>query len=83
MDLFHAQPLFIGTYEKATDFPLGFDSYIPTQLKLSAIPAKGTNKAEGVVIKPFKVVLMMEAAKGPNVRAILKRKIPEFSEDKR
>lgn len=40
-----AEPLFIGTYEKCLEYPLGFNSTIP---KLLGLPEVKNNKAEGV-----------------------------------
>jgi Rnl2 family RNA ligase len=70
-----AEPLFVGKYEKALDYPVRFDSTIPARFNLLPLPS-GTNAAEGIVIKPWR-----EA--GLSVRPVLKRKIPEFAEDKR
>jgi Rnl2 family RNA ligase len=74
-----AAPLFIGGYQEALAYPLGFDSTIPARLGLPPLP--GANKAEGVVIKPLKT-LLVETKKGA-IRPVLKKKIPEFAEDKR
>lgn len=79
VNLFHAEPLFIGKYEETLDFKLGFNSYVPT--KLGFPPLIEENKAEGVVIKPMHEI-MVKTTKGLSVRAIVKKKIEEFSEDK-
>ena len=79
VDLFHAEPLFIGRYEEALDFKLGFNSYLP--IKLGLPPLTEPNKAEGIVIKPMREI-MVKTTKGATVRAIVKKKIEEFSEDK-
>jgi Rnl2 family RNA ligase len=79
VNLFHAEPLFIGKYEDALDFKLGFNSYVPTRLGFP--PLVEANKAEGIVIKPMHEI-MVKTSKGSLVRAIVKKKIEEFSEDK-
>ncbi|CAF2475308.1 unnamed protein product [Rotaria sp. Silwood2] len=79
VNLFHAEPLFIGKYEEALDFKLGFNSYIPTKLGLP--PLHEANKAEGIVIKPMHEI-MIKTNKGSLIRAVVKKKIEEFSEDK-
>ena len=78
-NLFHAEPLFVGKYEDALDYPLGFHSHVPTKLGLP--PLADDNKAEGIVIKPMRELLVRTGKGGP-VRAIVKRKIEEFAEDK-
>lgn len=74
--LFAAKPLFVGTYEQAMEQPIRFDSTLPRLLGLPSLPA-GSNLAEGVVIKPYQEVA------GLAIRPIVKRKIPEFAEDRR
>jgi Rnl2 family RNA ligase len=76
--LFHARPLFRGSYEDAIAFPIGFESHIPALLGLPPIAG---NKAEGVVIKPVRPVVVPRRA--GSIRPVIKRKIPEFSEDAR
>lgn len=78
--LLRAQSLRTDTYEKATAYPLGFDSTIPALLGLPPLPA-GSNKAEGVVIKPLREILVVGAS-GP-LRPVVKQKLPEFAEDRR
>jgi Rnl2 family RNA ligase len=78
-NLFHAEPLFIGKYEEAMDFQLGFNSSIPSKFGLPTL-VEG-NKAEGIVIKPMHEI-QVRTTKGSLVRAILKNKIREFSEEK-
>ncbi|CAF2097524.1 unnamed protein product [Rotaria magnacalcarata] len=78
-NLFYAEPLFIGKYEEALDFKLGFNSVIPNRLGLP--PLNEENKAEGIVIKPMHEI-MIKTNKGSVARAIVKKKIEEFSEDK-
>lgn len=74
-----AEPLFIGKYEEALAYNLGFDSTIPALLGLPPLPFG--NPAEGIVIKPVKSIYV-ETPKG-RFRPILKIKIPEFAEDSR
>jgi Rnl2 family RNA ligase len=76
--LFHARPLFRGSYEDAVALPIGFESHIPALLGLPPIVG---NKAEGVVIKPVRPVVVPRRA--GSIRPVIKRKIPEFSEDAR
>ncbi|MBC8143139.1 MAG: RNA ligase, partial [Armatimonadetes bacterium] len=47
--------LFIGTFERATDFSPRFDSTIPATLGLPPLP-KGTNLAEGIVVRPVREI---------------------------
>jgi Rnl2 family RNA ligase len=77
--IFSAAPLFTGNYQEALTYPLGFDSTLPARLGLPPLPE--ANQAEGVVIKPLKT-LLIETRKGA-LRPVLKKKIPEFAEDKR
>ena len=77
--LLYAIPLFIGSYGEALAYPVGFASTIPALLGLPPLAAE--NKAEGIVIKPQKT-LYIATNKG-SIRPILKKKIPEFAEDKR
>jgi len=79
VNLFHAEPLFIGKYEEALDFKLGFNSTVASKFGLP--PLIEENKAEGIVIKPMHEI-MVKTTKGSLVRAIVKKKIEEFSEDK-
>lgn len=74
-----AKPLFIGKYEEAAAYNIEFESTIPAILNLP--PLLQVNKAEGVVIKPVKSIYI-ETCKD-RIRPIIKRKIPEFAEDKR
>lgn len=48
------QPLVIGKFARICDFSPIFDSTIPTILGMKQLP-KGTNYAEGVVIRPYNV----------------------------
>ena len=71
------EPLFIGPYQNAVDYSLGFDSTFPARLGL---PSLGTpNKAAGIVVKLTASFLALPD--GRRVRPILKRKIHKFSED--
>jgi Rnl2 family RNA ligase len=74
----YTTPLFRGAHADAVSFPLGFETTIPATLGLPALGP--TNKAEGVVLKPARTVLLRD---GRAVRPVVKRKIPEFAEDKR
>ena len=77
--LFHAQPLFVGKWNEANHYPIGFDSTIPALLGLPPLPQ--ANPAEGIVIKPMKS-FYIESKKG-RIRPIIKKKIAAFAEDKR
>ncbi|MBK8255325.1 MAG: RNA ligase [Polyangiaceae bacterium] len=72
----YSVPLFIGNYEEASAWPLGFETTIPALFRLPSLGP--TNKAEGVVLKPRKEVPGLGG-----VRPVLKRKIAEFAEDER
>lgn len=78
--LFCAEPLRLCGYADALAFPLGFDSTISRRLDLPPLPP-GTNRAEGVVVRPLHETVL-ETSAGP-LRPLLKRKIVEFSEDAR
>ncbi|MEB3179714.1 MAG: RNA ligase family protein [Nostocaceae cyanobacterium] len=85
LKLFHqvgmmaALPLFIGKYEEALVYNIEVKSTIPGALGLPKLPL--VNKVEGVVIKPVKAIYI-DTRKGRK-RPIIKKKIPQFSEDKR
>lgn len=79
IDLSYCKSLFIGSYEEALSYPIGFQSTISNTLGLP--PLTIDNKAEGVVIKPYHS-FEVDTAKG-KLRPVLKKKIPAFSEDKR
>ncbi|NVM01834.1 MAG: RNA ligase [Candidatus Helarchaeota archaeon] len=80
LSLFFTEPLFIGKFNEAINYKLGFKTSIPR--KLGYPPLKNVeNKAEGIVIKPYKS-FFITTNKG-ELRPVLKKKIPEFSEDKR
>lgn len=74
-----AVPLARGTYEDALAFPLGFETTVPALLGLPSLGA--TNRAEGVVLKPASAIVVPRRA--GSIRPVIKRKIPEFSEDER
>jgi Rnl2 family RNA ligase len=77
-ELFYVKPLFMGSYEEALAYPIGFKSGVPKRLGL---PAIANNKAEGIVIKPVDPIYV-ETEKG-RARILLKKKIAEFSEDEK
>ncbi|KAL9652052.1 hypothetical protein ABK040_000393 [Willaertia magna] len=77
VNLFYAIPLFTGTFEECLEYNIKFNSTIP---KYFNMPPLEVNYAEGIVIKPLKEICVMK--KGKVERAILKRKIEEFSEKK-
>ncbi|WP_315791410.1 RNA ligase family protein [Fischerella sp. JS2] len=85
LDLFHqvgmmsAESLFIGKYEDAMAYSIEFESKIPETLGLPKLTF--ANKAEGIVIKPLKTIYLL-TSKG-NIRPVIKKKIPVFSEDSR
>ncbi len=78
-NLLYAVPLCIGSLQEALNYPMGFQSTLSNLLGLPTLPRD--NRAEGIVIKPY-YNLLVSSKKGL-IRPILKRKIPEFSENKR
>ena len=78
-------PLLVGSFQECLKFPYVFDSSFATsRLKQAALP-KGSNMAEGVVLKPAETYLVAEAgakvaAAAPSVRCMLKLKNPAFAE---
>lgn len=78
--ILYTKAIMIGSLEAALAVDLNFDSLIPKQLGLPALP-KGSNTAEGIVIKPSKTIYL-EGKKGINSRVILKKKNDKFSERK-
>lgn len=73
------RPLSRGSYEDAIAFPLGFETTLPATLGLPSLGP--TNKAEGVVLKPARAIVV---PRRPGViRPVIKRKIAEFAEDMR
>lgn len=77
--LLASEPLLVGSYRDALDFPERFSSTLPARLGLPPLPQ--ANLAEGVVLRPRSAVVL-EGPKGP-VRPLLKKKIAEFAEDER
>ena len=77
--MIYAVPLFVGRYQDALAYNIDFDSTIPALLGLPKLPF--SNPAEGIVIKPVKLIYA-ETNKGKS-RPILKIKIPKFTEDSR
>jgi len=77
-DINYMKSLFIGKMNEALTYQLGFDSTIPSIYKLPKLP-KGSNKAEGVVVKPLKNVISL-TKKNHMERVIIKIKLPEFDE---
>lgn len=72
-------PLSRGSYEDAVAFRLGFETTLPAILGLPSLGP--TNKAEGVVLKPARAIVV---SRRPGViRPVIKRKIAEFAEDMR
>ncbi|KAJ3403456.1 Protein TOPLESS-RELATED PROTEIN 2 [Chytriomyces hyalinus] len=74
-DMLCAEPLMTGSYQNCMAFKLGFDSTIPKRLGLAPPPA-GTNKAEGIVVRPLSGDNNQCSAE----RALVKFKIAEFAE---
>ncbi|XP_057316468.1 RNA-editing ligase 1, mitochondrial-like [Hydractinia symbiolongicarpus] len=77
LGILYIKPLFIGPMNEALNYGLGFDSTIPAILKLPPLE-KGTNKAEGVVVKPIKN--LVATVRGEEQRVIVKIKLAEFIE---
>jgi Rnl2 family RNA ligase len=77
--LMFARPLSRGTYEDCLAFPLGFETTLPPLLGLPSLGA--THKAERVVLKPTSRIVVPR--RPGSIRPVIKRKIPEFSEDER
>jgi len=75
----YARPLFRGSYGEAIAFPIGFETTLPARLGLPSLGPD--NKAEGIVVKPERQIIIPQRDTCP--RPVIKRKIPEFSEDKR
>ena len=73
--ILYAEPLLIGSYEEAIEFKINFITTIPNKLKLEPIE---NNQAEGIIIKPMKEIRINNGKD----RAIIKKKILEFSESK-
>jgi len=68
-----AEPLLIGTFKEAMDYPNEFLTHIPT--KYFNLPPLKDNIAEGTVIKPLKTAYLTDGT-----RLIFKNKATKFSE---
>ncbi|XP_057316463.1 RNA-editing ligase 1, mitochondrial-like isoform X2 [Hydractinia symbiolongicarpus] len=77
LGILYIKPLFIGPMNEALNYKLGFDSTIPSILGLPPLE-KGTNKAEGIVVKPVKN--LVGTVEGEKQRVIVKVKLEEFIE---
>ena len=77
-ELFYSKALIIGSFEKVQKFNIEFDSKIPEQLGELPLP-KGTNIAEGIVIKPIESHKVKDKD-GNNIRCIIKIKNKKFLE---
>lgn len=71
------RPLSICNFTTAMAFNIDFPTTIPAQLVLPSIE---NNFAEGIVVKPAKKIVYVDARKGPPERAVLKRKSTRFVE---
>ncbi len=72
----YAKPLLIGKLNQALFFDTRFDSKVPAQLGL---PELRPNLVEGIVVKPFRNIVV-QTAKG-SMRPIFKLKNKEFAEE--
>jgi Rnl2 family RNA ligase len=79
VNLLYAAPLFVGSYQEALNYPVSFQSTLPSLLGLPILPED--NRAEGIVTKSYHNLLV--SSKKGLIRPVLKKKIPEFAEDKR
>lgn len=77
-ELFYSKPLMIGTFEKVQQYNIEFNSTIPEQLGQLPLP-KGTNIAEGIVIKPIDAHFVKDKD-GNNIRCLIKIKNKKFLE---
>lgn len=77
--LFYAAPLAEGTWAECIAYPLPFNSTVPARLGL---PPLANNRAEGVVIKSLRE-MRFPTRQGGFTRAMIKKKIAEFTEDRR
>jgi Rnl2 family RNA ligase len=73
-NFFTALPIFAGSFNDCLDFPIIFNTTIPSRLGLESIQS---NEAEGVVIRPVRELSVSK--KGG--RALLKKKNLKFIED--
>eukprot|EP01128_Nolandella_sp_AFSM9_P010187 TRINITY_DN7004_c0_g1_i1.p1 TRINITY_DN7004_c0_g1~~TRINITY_DN7004_c0_g1_i1.p1 ORF type:complete len:365 (-),score=87.82 TRINITY_DN7004_c0_g1_i1:68-1162(-) len=78
LDIFHVQPLHVGTLVSCLEYDVNFITHLPVLLGFPPLP---DNWAEGVVIKPMKEILV-KTKKGEG-RAIVKNKAALFQEDSR
>ena len=77
----YAEPVATGSLQAMLNYPLGFNTKLPSKLGMPQLPADTKpNRAEGIVIKPVKT-LVLDTAKGER-RVIFKRKIEGFMEKK-
>ena len=74
-----AEPLLVGSLQEMLNYPLGFQTRLPTKFGLPPLEGR-SNTAEGIVIKPMKT-LLLQAKKEPK-RVIFKRKVEGFMEKK-
>ena len=80
VNILYTRALFIiGKYREAFAYNIEFTTTIPASLKLP--PLEIANKAEGIVIKPAKF-LLLDTVKG-KIRPVIKKKIAQFAEDNR
>lgn len=77
--LFYAAPLAEGTWAECIAYPLPFNSTVPARLGL---PPLANNRAEGVVVKSLRE-MRFRTSQGGSTRAMIKKKIAEFTEDRR
>ncbi len=75
--LLYTKALFVGSYEKALEVSIRFETSLPGLLGLPALPF--ANLAEGVVVKPTDDLWL--STETGMFRPVLKRKIPEFAEE--
>eukprot|EP00112_Aurelia_sp_Birch-Aquarium-sp1_P013902 Seg298.5 transcript_id=Seg298.5/GoldUCD/mRNA.D3Y31 product="RNA-editing ligase 2 mitochondrial" protein_id=Seg298.5/GoldUCD/D3Y31 len=76
-DIPYPATLFKGKMEDALLYSVGFDSTIPKQLGFPPLPL-GANKAEGIVLRPLKNMLLKNHD-GEMQRVIIKIQGPEFN----
>lgn len=77
----YAEPVATGSLQTMLNYPLGFNSKLPSKLGMPRLLEDGKqNRAEGIVIKPVKT-LVLDTPKGER-RVIFKRKIKGFMEKK-
>ena len=77
-ELFYSKALIIGSFEKVQKYNIEFDSKVPEQLGELLLP-KGTNIAEGIVIKPIESHKIKDK-NGNYIRCIIKIKNKKFLE---